>query len=256
MTTECDLTFIIYFHPSRVNNLTQTIYFLERRNSKLRSSSEIIFICQEEIKQVSSSFKHMIINMKEGRYYKSKGYNIAARMASGNQLCFLDSDRILPDGYYELNSHRLQPNQIISTEILLPLDCDLTYNQIENYDFKNAKLERRYKANFMSGRTAGSGNLLIHKYDYFRIGGMDEKFIGYGFHDNDVVMSALKHGMTITYDPSIEMHLYHTQDKDKQIIDHERNAYYFYQKWNVFPNEYITPPWRVTINSRRLLKLS
>ena len=62
-------SFIIIFHPLRIDNLNQTLRFLYKREVDLE---ELILVCQTECKEINSPFnKTKQINMNLDSYWKS-----------------------------------------------------------------------------------------------------------------------------------------------------------------------------------------
>lgn len=226
-------TFIIYFHPARLDNLHQVIRLMRLKETGLFPYAEILLMCQEKanIEEFSDS-NIKLINLEQGKYWKSIAYNKAAHLASSDKLVFLDSDRVmLRQAYYTQHITSLQPKTIVAPSSVLDLHKTVSDDDILNLTNLDYGVSTRYTNPAIKGKTAFSGNTIIHKEDYLTFGGMDEQMYGYGYHDNDATLAALRAGLTINFLPDPELHLWHPKDQQQVINDNERNRLYFCKKW-------------------------
>lgn len=233
-------SFIILYHTSRVENLKQTVRFLKKRENKLLDQ-EFIFVCQTHY-NLESFFENQInINLSLKNYHKSFMTNCGVKKSKGEFLILLDSDRILPNDYFYNCIKISNKNTVVSTKNLYQLDKDYTDFDIETnkvnkiQDFKKETAEGRFKNLF-------SGNTVLSKNAYNKIGGYDESFIGYGFADNDASQAAIKHNLDIIWLSFEELHLFHEKKiywngsvmtKDIFKIITAINGLNYYKKWNL-----------------------
>lgn len=225
-------TFIIYFHPDRLDNLNQVIRLMRLKETGLFPCVEILLLCQEKVNSEAFGDPNIkVINLEQGKYWKSTAYNQAARLATCDKLVFLDSDRVmLRQAYYTHYLTCLKPKTIITPSIVFDLHKPASDEDILNLTNLDYKLSTRYSNPAIKGKTAFSGNTILFKEDYLSFGGMDENMHGYGYHDNDATLAAMKHGINIEFVLESEFHLWHP--KSEQIInDNERNRLYFCNKW-------------------------
>lgn len=187
--------------------------------------------------------------VKESYENRAKARNQGAQLSSGNILFFLDDDIIINDNFfikqlYYLNNY---PSGIIIGQTLN------TYNFIENtnyiYDIKALKEKTldickkgkadNYRSIFFetiplcSKNWCGfySSNMCILKRNWIKLGGFDEKFVGWGIEDFDFAFRATNNGMNIIYAKDIKsFHICHLEGKENFLCDFKKNTFYFYKK--------------------------
>lgn len=233
-------SFVILYHPTRLDNLNQCIRFLKKREKNL-IEEEFIFVCQTNY-NLKKFFKNQInLNLNLKNYHKSFMTNFAVNKSSGKFLILLDSDRILPKNYFFNSIMQSSINSVLSTENLYQLDKTYSDEEIEFKkikkipDFRKKNAEGRFKNLF-------AGNTVISKKAYEKIGGYDESFIGYGFADNDMSRKALNNNLNIIWLSHEELHLFHEKNIcwNEKIINQETfkiitaiNSLNYYKKWNL-----------------------
>lgn len=229
-----NVSFVIYFHSQRINNLKQTIRFLKKREDL--SNCEFILVCQD---RCFESFDNAtLINLNSDTYYKSKMCNIGVKKAKNNLIALLDSDRIFPNNYFGRICQKIKPGQFVSTWKMYKLNAEYTDDQIENNnvekieDFKSVKNKTLCKNLF-------AGNTVFYKKDYLNSGGMDEQFIGYGFTDTDMTRNIIHREYEVIWREDEEIHLYHDkhisvrQENTSPEIFTAYNAVKYYKKWGI-----------------------
>jgi hypothetical protein len=92
-------TFIIYFCSSRVDNLLQTLRYLQRREPIL-SRCEVLLMCQDEVDSVDTPVQHQLINLKLPEFNKAVMANKGVMLAQSDKIVLLDGDRLLPANYF------------------------------------------------------------------------------------------------------------------------------------------------------------
>ena len=216
------ISFIFYFSSKRLENLKQTLRFLKKRENL--SNSEVILVCNDFINDKFITFdlpNYRIINLKLDSYNKPKMCNIGIKESSNDIVALLDSDRILPNNYFENNAKKLKPKQFLSTIKLFKLDKDYSDGDIDSNNFKYFEDYRSKRGTYLK-KNLFSGNTLFFKKDYLDCGGMDESFVGYGFADNDMSMNIISKKYSVVWLNDIELHLNHDIEflyKNKNIND-------------------------------------
>ena len=228
------ISFIIYFHSSRLPLLLQTLRFLEVREPV--QNYELVLACQDQTVLPPNRFgSSQLINLN-CVYCKPKMCNIGVREARHENIVILDSDRVLPHGYF--SSQEIKHGEIISTYRLRNLVRPHTDEEIASMNIEYS-LELKSKTNEMLQKNAFSGNTMFKKSDYVP---MDESFLGYGFADNDCVRSHSH--LQIKWTEDIELHLYHPRetympeklnevDTMKMCV---KNGLKYCKKWGLEPN--------------------
>lgn len=233
-------SFIILYHPTRLDNLEQTIRFLKKREKKLLDQ-EFIFVCQTSYNLEKYFLNQINLNLNLKNYHKSLMTNLAVKKSSGEFLVLMDSDRILPNNFFYNSIFESTKNSVTSTIFLYQLDKPYTDAEIDlqNFkktaDFRKKNIEGRFKNLF-------SGNTVLSKCAYNKLHGYDESFVGYGFADNDMSKKALVQKLEIKWRKEEELHLYHEKtiywnneiiNKDVFKIITAINAFNYYKKWNL-----------------------
>lgn len=197
------LSFVCYFHSSRIKNLKQTLRLLFKRE---KSIGEVILVCND---WTGEHFEGCdLYNMKMKEYNKPKMCNFGVSKASKDLVALLDSDRILPRGYFDKLNLELKRGQFASCKRMFNITSDCSDEQIETEDFEFAEEERSMTWE-VRRKNLFSGNTTFFKKDYLDVGGMDESFVGYGFADNDMTINVVSKGMTPVWSDVVEYHLHH-----------------------------------------------
>lgn len=229
-------SFVMSFHSRRIDNVTQVVRFLKHYHSDVIAKSEIIFLCQDQCGCIDTGFaeSHMV-NLRLDCMQKCKAINHGVHIAKAEKIILIDSDRILPAGYYNQVLNDLTPDKAITARIthrlLQPVgDADIfsaNYSYIE---------EHRSESNQPYARNLFAGNVAFFKSTFFSVGGMDESYIGYGFEDSDMTMKIIHSGVKPIFRPEIELHLYHepmTYGHQDQKVLFLKNGIRYCKNWNI-----------------------
>lgn len=215
-------SFVIGYHTARIENLLQTLHFLIKYHEKDVQESQLIALCQDntdkltdnqqsEMSQYVSRFGSSIRkNMDLPQMMLPKITNFGLNLSKSNKVIVLESDRILPPGYFSSVIDQIEPGIMISTSKMHHLTEPATNQQIEEKTYKFNE-EYRSKENEITFRNIWSGNTAIYKKDYYDAGMMDEKYIGYGLADCDMTQRMTKIGVKSLFRDEIELHLWHPQ---------------------------------------------
>ena len=190
---------VIPFHSSRADNLHQMLRLMD-------GWFEIVVVCQDRYELPGAK----VINLNQAEYNRSMMNNLGVQAASHDVVILLDSDRVLPPGYFKDVVAGLKKNQCVSTWNLWQLHSPVSDVQIRAGVFP-AHPDHRSRTNEMHLKNMFSGNTVMFKEDYLRIGMMDESFAGYGYNDTDMTHKAMKCGMEMVWRGERELHLYHTK---------------------------------------------
>jgi hypothetical protein len=241
-------SFVIYFHSVRTSNLNQCLRLLWQLHPEVHSS-EIVLVCQDLMaEQVKSPFEDtVILEMKLDTYHKPLMCNAGVRQAKNDLVVILDSDRVLPAGYFSNVFGLIKPADVVTSLYLWSL-----VKEVDDELFTGGKFVRvpdhRKQENEPGRKNMFSGNTTIWKDDYLRIGGMDEGYVGYGFADNDMTRAVEMAGMNCVYIEANEYHLWHANriswngrqiDRSEYRAVCAANGLRYCRKWSLQPNDYI-----------------
>lgn len=230
------LSFVIYFHSSRTENLRQTLRFLFYRE---RTEKEVVLICNDSTEEEFKGCR--LVNLGLSDYRKPLMCNLGVKDAKGDVVALLDSDRILPDGYFLRAAKELRRGQFVSCERILNLDRPYVDREINNEEFGHEE-EVRSTGWELWRKNLFSGNTLFYRADYLNSGGMDESFVGYGFADNDMTRNVLSKGYQAVWRDVAELHLWHPRQamESGKVVGVERrrktthrNMCKFLKKWRM-----------------------
>jgi len=235
------ISFVIYYHSSRIENLEQTLRFLERREPALHDS-ELVIVCQDESKTITSAFRTKQFNLGLDTYMKPVMCNFGVKKSSHKIIALLDSDRILPHEYFTRNLSMVTSKIMITTRKLYSLNSAYTDIQIDSGQITKHP-DYRSTSNKLRMKNMFSGNTMFLRDDYLSCGGMDESFVGYGYADNDMTENMSCHGCRGIYLEEEEIHLHHVKQvqmhgntmPSRSIIS-ATNAARYLTKWNKKPN--------------------
>jgi hypothetical protein len=238
------ISFVIIYHPCRENNLNQTLRFLAEREPKCLSG-ELITVCQTSGDRPKSSFlEHQHYNLEINTYKKPLLCNFGVSKAKHQIVALIDSDRILPRGYFERNAKLVGETTFVTTLNLIKLSKEASDAEINagQYEFWN---DFRCRDNAMFSKNMFAGNTLMRRDHYLSLGGMSDEFVGYGFSDTDMTMKAIKSNSEMIYVNELELHLWHPRniDWEGQNLTSDTfkiitaiNALIYCNKWRLFVN--------------------
>lgn len=229
-------SFIIPFPIARLDNVLQTTRLLEINHPETVSESEIIFVCQDKCGKIDTKFKgYQLHNLKCPYMEKCKLVNHAVKVSQSDILVFLDSDRVLPKGYFQQVIENLKPNTAVTSKILYRLTKPFSDQNIVDGKYTYEE-ENRSTENKPLMRNLFAGNCVMKKEDFNKAGGMDEDYVGYGFEDHDMTNRIVAAGIQPIWRDDIELHLYHERltygsgDQKKMFLD---NGLRYCRKWNL-----------------------
>ena len=229
-------SFIIRYYTRRIDNLLQTLRFLELWHSDVISQSEVLLLCQNRCGKIPSGFKQTRnFNMDLPEMSMAPQLNFGVDHAESDLIVLLDSDRILPVGYYRAVFDTIQEKQMVSTLKMNRLTTMTPDRNIINDDY-DCYEEWRSTKNDPLTRNIFSGNVTFWKKDFYEAGKADEGYVGYGWEDHDMTQRMESIGVKSIFRKEIELHLHHEpmtygkQDQKKLFI---QNGVRYCRKWRI-----------------------
>ena len=219
----------------RMPNMRQTLKFLCERNKNLVEKSELILVCQDDKVNI---FNYPFNNIKNYNlslpiYNKPKMVNLGVSKAKADAIVILDSDRILPEGYFERALSKLDHQCCVSTLPLFKIKHDVNDFDLENRNFSIIS-DMRSSTNEMHYKNMFSGNTMMRRNDYVE---MDESFVGYGYNDTDATKQLESLGYKFIWLNEEELHLHHILEKpfNEFIKSNVMNGIRYCIKWGLEP---------------------
>lgn len=246
-------SFVIGFHTARIDNLLQTLRFLTTDHADIVSESYAEIVCQddpetslpadlwEQLDTIREKFhRSSITSLNLKSMHLPHMINHGVEQAETDKVIILESDRILPAGYFAEVIRDLKPGCQISNSRMRKLLSPASDDDIRTGNFK-ANDEFRSDINALGQRNMWSGNTAICKCDYFKAGRMDETYTGYGWADSDMTNATTMAGIVSVFKNYDELHLWHpsaTYGEGDQKSMFINNGLHFCKKWGVS-----TPMW-------------
>jgi hypothetical protein len=239
-------SFVICFHTARIENLLQTLRFLVKNHPEVVHDSQLEAVCQDNIDDLPQSQFDELDAIREN-FHRSciSSYcikhmhlphltNQAIEHAENDKIVILESDRILPPGYFAKVFDEIKEGVQITCNKMHRLTEPATDEQIANSTYKSVD-EYRSHSNQIGQRNAWSGNTAIWRPDWEKAGRMDEAYKGYGWADSDMTWAMEKVGVQTVFRDELELHLWHppaTYGEGHRATMFMENGLYFCKKWN------------------------
>jgi len=229
-------SFIIYFHTNRIDNLLQTLTFLEINHLDVIKQSELVLICQDFCNHIDNGFKeYQHHNMNLPLMHLPHVVNEGVKYAKYDKLIILESDRILPKNYFKEVLEELRPGIMITTKNMEKLLNPATNQEIIDGNY-TTYCDDRSEICQLGIKNMWSGNTACMKEDFEKVGGIDEFYKGYGWADCDMTFTMEKAGVKSIYKENYtELHLWHegqTYGEGNQKQMYYENCMYLCKKWN------------------------
>lgn len=150
-------------------------------------------------------------------FSRAMAFNVGARHASGSSLIFHDNDLLIPTNYAS-ETHRLvaQGFDFVNLKrFIFYLSESATHRMLTQN-----KIEADLKIDSIMQNAEGGGSIGASRESYFKIGGFDERFIGWGGEDNEFWERAQTTNVwPFGFMPLV--HLWHGAQAEK--LDHENS---------------------------------
>lgn len=117
--------------------------------------------------------------------------NLAHRLSSGDILCNLDADNILPAGYASWLRTRFTKSD----------DIVISSRRVTPYGFAEERILRRL-LRLPVPKVGTHGRIAIRRKDFYRLGGYNESYSGWGGDDIDLLLRARQIGIKPVTTPS------------------------------------------------------
>jgi hypothetical protein len=238
-------SFVICFHTARISNLLQTLRFLVRDHQEVVSDCFLSLACQDceqnlqktdflELNELRSRFADgILLNAQLKEMELPNLTNQAVAASPTEKLVILESDRLLPRGYFAEVIGGLEKETQVTCKKMIKLNREMNDESIisRNFEFKEEFRDERNRPGF---RNIWSGNTIISKTDYERAGKMDEHYCGYGWADSDMTNRTESVGVRSIYRDEIEIHLWHPSQTYGELDQKSlfvKNGLYFCKKW-------------------------
>lgn len=240
-------SFVIGFHTARIDNLLQTLRLTLEWHPEVCDKSQLVTVCQdtcdtlqlhvhEELTSLSSGFAESIhLNLNLACMHLPHVTNVGVECSKSDKLIILESDRVLPAGYFSATLSQLRDGVQITTKNMKKLAKTATDDEIRRglYEYRD---EYRTQGLDLGIKNMWSGNTALTKADYLRVGSMDEAYKGYGWADSDMNHTMAKAGIGCSFRQEVELHLWHPPstygegDQKQMYLD---NGLYFCKKWGL-----------------------
>jgi hypothetical protein len=220
-----------------MDNLLQTLRFLERDHLSVVERSQLVLVCQDKSPEIPNRFSlYSHINTDSECMQLPRLTNLGMKEAISKKAIILESDRILPAGYFEQTIDELELGKQITPLKMIKLEKAVDDESITKKDYPFHR-EDRSKICEIGRRNMWSGNTAVMVEDYWRVGGMDEEYKGYGWADNDMTLTMESNGVTSIWKEmeEPEIHLWHTSAGYGRIDETTffiKNGIRFCKKWN------------------------
>jgi predicted glycosyltransferase involved in capsule biosynthesis len=136
---------------------------------------------------------------------RTKSLNFLANHCNGNIICISDVDVMKqPDFLEEINAKITNSNFCI--QFVKRLDQRKTHYYFAKQTNLNNVIDECKNIELNKG---GMSQIAIEKMLFFKIGGYDEQFFGWGYEDSDLYRRLCSSNLTITELKSIGIHLWH-----------------------------------------------
>lgn len=247
-------SFVIGYHTARIDNLLQTLRFLVTDHPEVVSESQLVTVCQNTMKtqpqHILDEFHSLLEKFSQSDHFDMElkemmlplVTNHGVDSTKSDKVIILESDRLLPPGYFASVIEEIEPKITITCKNMKKLLKPATDDEIRNDTFEYRD-ENRTEANQIGVRNMWSGNTAIWKPDFYEAGKMDEAYVGYGWADSDMTNRMEEIGVKSVFRSEIELHLWHPAatygqaDQKKLFI---KNGIYFCKKWDVFYPDWLS----------------
>jgi hypothetical protein len=239
-------TFVICFHTNRMSNLLQTLRLLDCYHPDVVKECELITICQNSIEfekqDILNEFEKLTHNFHSAEHCDldidemelSGMTNRGVCKSKFDKVIVLESDRILPSGYFASVIEQIGPKISITCKNMKKLKTEVSDDDIINNNFEYRD-EHRSETNELGLRNMWSGNTAFWKKDFFDADKMDEGYVGYGWADCDMTNKMNEIGVKNIFREEIELHLWHPSQTYGKVNPKKlfiQNGIRFCKKWN------------------------
>lgn len=182
-------------------------------------------------------------------FHKTRALNIGIKTVKTGYVCMTDSDQIFQSNFFGIVAHVLKnnPNGFVQckTYFLRGIPNNSTADELTPVLYHHI-LKFAKDDNFKKPHGEGCCHGVSHKW-LMSVNGHDEKYIGWGYEDKDLVLRATHSGLRVIWiDHATSMvHIPHQRDISYfgYEVRHKNELYYKSKLPNVNPIVNIDCPW-------------
>ena len=154
-----------------------------------------------------------------GPFNKSKATNYAIRLAETEFVTIADVDSAFPARFFDdlTNFVATAPNKKIGIRIkyLDPHHSHLVLSDsMSHAEQWFTKETGNYAHEGHAGHLTGNSHLCMRRTRLIELGGLDERYVGYGWEDHDFNMRCVENGIETVMFPTPILHLWHQREND------------------------------------------
>ncbi len=196
------------------------------------------------------SWLHVVrVLNKTQNFHKTRALNIGIKQVSTKYVCMTDSDQIFQPNFFGIVEHVLKNNSDAfvqcKTYFLRGLFDNVTADDLNPFLYYHM-VNFAKKDNFKKPHGEGCCHGVHHTW-LMSVNGHDEKYIGWGYEDKDLVLRAVHSGLRVIWvDHATSMlHLPHQRDNSYfgYEIRHKNELYYQSKIGNVNPIVNVNCAW-------------
>lgn len=177
--------------------------------------------------------KFKVSNLQVENMQLPKLTNFGVSICETEKIVVLESDRIVPTGYYASVFDSLKPGMQVTCQNMRKGKATASDEDIRKGLWMWVA-EGRSRKNELGLKNMWSGNTAFCRSDFEKAGRMDESYIGHGWADNDMTETMNSIGIESIYREEIEIHLWHPPFT-YGVGDHQQlwinNGLHFCKKW-------------------------
>ena len=201
--------------PDRLDNL----YFILKvlKESPIKEIIVVEQVIDKSLIKLDSRFNHILVKSEYTHIEKSRLINIGIQNLQANFLWMNDVDICHQDKFTKVLDC-LRDDHIF----IKPFKKFILLTKEQTDEFKqNRKLKISGTRIVLNG--SGAGSFIFRKKEFIEIGGMDERYIGWGFEDMEFADRAGRIYPLVEYSNLIGIHLYHEPSRRFSTVSN-RNA--------------------------------
>jgi glycosyltransferase involved in cell wall biosynthesis len=204
----------------------------------------------EHLKKTYGDWLHIIRAVHNTKsFHKTRALNIGIKNIKTKYVCMTDSDQIFQPNFFGVVEHVLKNNPTAFVQCKTFFLRGL-FDNVTSFDLTPAlyhkMLEYAKNDDFKKPHGEGCCHGVTHEW-LMTVNGHDEKYIGWGYEDKDLVLRATHCGRQILWiDHATSMvHIPHQRDMNYFGFEvrHKNELYYQAKLGNVLPIVNINCPW-------------
>jgi predicted glycosyltransferase involved in capsule biosynthesis len=240
------LSFILHYRKDcedRESNLKASTSFIRNKfpNSEIIVVNDDAEVYPEVKERLGDHLKRNKIKylflQNDDEFKKSEAFNGAAALASGEILCFWDVDVLIHDSYIKIACELINDGgadhvyPFNGTFVDIQKDLFQDFLTRYNFEYINELWKAGHPSLHFASDSSPGGCTMISKDAFYRMGGYDNRFIGWGFEDTDFLYRSRKVNRVsyIQSKDAICWHLHHENAKRTENPHYNNNLMIFNQ---------------------------